>query len=378
MNGAICYNIWRYWEATNDTEFMHGFGAEMFLSIAQFWGSIASYDAASERYDIKGVVGPDEFHTAYPDVDAEEAGGLNNNAYTNILVAWLLARARDVMDLLPPDRLTEIMELTGLDADECERWQEIGRKLKVPLLDDGIISQFEGYENLRELDWRDYAARYDNIQRLDRILEAEGDDVNRYKVSKQADVLMIFYLFSAEEVSQIFEQLGYAFDRQAIRRNIDYHLARTAHGSTLSLVTHAWVLARSDREHSWQLFQRGLDSDIGDIQGGTTKEGIHTGAMAGTVDLVQRNYLGLETRSGTLHFNPMLPEGVDRLHVRLQFRQHRLEVDVTPTSLDIRSRPEIAPMIDVAYRSHYRKLIPGGRQTFALVAPSARGGSRSA
>jgi alpha,alpha-trehalase len=125
------------------------------------------------------------------------------------------------------------------------------------------------------------------------------------------------------------------------------------------------------------LFQRGLDSDIADIQGGTTKEGIHTGAMAGTVDIVQRNYLGLETRAGTLHFNPLLPEGVEWLHVRLQFRQHRLDIDVTPTSLDIRSRPEVAPMIDVAYRSHYRKLIPGGRQRFALVSPSARSGSRT-
>lgn len=63
----------------------------------------------------------------------------------------------------------------------------------VPFHDDGIISQFEGYENLRELDWEDYRARYGNIQRLDLILEAENDSANRYKLSKQADVLMLFY-----------------------------------------------------------------------------------------------------------------------------------------------------------------------------------------
>jgi hypothetical protein len=34
--------------------------------------------------------------------------------------------------------------------------------------------------------------RYGNIQRLDLILEAENDSANRYKVSKQADVLMLF------------------------------------------------------------------------------------------------------------------------------------------------------------------------------------------
>src|SRR3546814_14986129 len=106
-------------------------------------------------------------------------------------------------------------------------------------------------------------------------------------------------------------------------------MQRTSHGSTLSLITHAWVLARSDREHSWELFQRALDSDIADIQGGTTPEGIHTGAMAGTVDLVQRNYLGLETRAGVLHFNPMLPDCVERLRVGLEYRRHRLRVEAT-------------------------------------------------
>ena len=51
---------------------------------------------------------------------------------------------------------------------------------------DGVISQFEGYGELEELDWDPYRRQYGNIQRLDRILEAEHDDVNRYKASKQA------------------------------------------------------------------------------------------------------------------------------------------------------------------------------------------------
>jgi hypothetical protein len=43
------------------------------------------------------------------------------------------------------------------------------------------------------------ARTYGNIGRLDLILESEGDTTNRYRVSKQADVLMFFYLISAEE-----------------------------------------------------------------------------------------------------------------------------------------------------------------------------------
>ena len=58
------------------------------------------------------------------------------------------------------------------------------------------MSQFEGYENLEELDWDGYRARHGDIPRLDRILRAEGDDPDRYKIAKQADTLMLFFLFT--------------------------------------------------------------------------------------------------------------------------------------------------------------------------------------
>jgi trehalose/maltose hydrolase-like predicted phosphorylase len=76
------------------------------------------------------------------------------------------------------------------------------------------------------------------------------------------------------------------------------YTARTSHGSTLGGVVHAWVLARLDRGRTWEFFRRALESDIADIQGGSTPEGIHLGAMAGTVDLLRRCYSGLEVRGG--------------------------------------------------------------------------------
>ena len=150
------------------------------------------------------------------------------------------------------------------------------------------------YERLEELDWESYRSRYGNIRRLDRILESEGDTPNRYKASKQAAVLMLFYLLSADELGDLFARLGYELDEDTIARTIDYYLDRTSHGSTLSGVVHAWVLARSDRSRSWQFFLEALESDVSDTQGGTTAEGIHLGAMAGTLDLLQRDARGLE------------------------------------------------------------------------------------
>jgi alpha,alpha-trehalase len=372
VNAAICYNIWRYWEASGDDDFIHYYGAELFFSIIRFWSSIATYNETTGRYDIKGVMGPDEFHTAYPGTDPEEAGGIDNNAYTNVMVAWLMSRALDLVEILPQTRRAKILQSLEVGQDELDRWYDISRKLLVPFHDGDIISQFEGYEKLEPLDWDAYRAKYGDIQRLDRILEAEGKDPNDYQCSKQADALMLFYVFSAAELNMIFETLGYEFSTEMIRRNIDYYLQRTSHGSTLSLITHAWILARSDRENSWRLFCRALDSDIEDIQGGTTAEGIHTGAMAGTVDLAQRNYLGIETRGGTLHFNPALPVEVDCLSVQLRYRRHRLDVRATHETLSIYSHPEVAEMIEIAYRSHVRKLNPGDRREFKLLRPEER------
>src|SRR4029453_5122951 len=181
----------------------------------------------------------------------------------------------------------------------------------IPFHDGDIISQFEGYGDLDELDWDGLRRRHGDIRRLDRILEADGDTPNRYKASKQADVLMLFYLLSAEGLRGALGRLGYRVEAAAIRRTVEYYLERTSHGSTLSGVVNAWVLARSDRPQSWRVFTEALASDPHDVRGGTTAEGIPLGAMAGTVDLVQRCYTGLETRQDVLWLNPSLPEELD-------------------------------------------------------------------
>jgi trehalose/maltose hydrolase-like predicted phosphorylase len=69
-------------------------------------------------------------------------------------------------------------------------------------------------------------------------------------------------------------------------------------------VVDAWILARSDRRRSWSAFEAALAADVADTQGGTTAEGIHLGAMAATLDIVQRCYTGLEARDGVLWPNP--------------------------------------------------------------------------
>ena len=367
VNAAIAFNVWQYYEVTEDREFLYDFGAELMLEIARFWASLARYDEATGRYSISGVMGPDEFHTAYPGKDPSTEGGLANNAYTNVMVSWLLTRTLDVLDLLPDRRRHELFETLGVTNDEVDNWDEISRNLVVPFDGDGVISQFEGYDDLKEFDWDGYRAKYGDIQRLDRILEQEGLDPNDYKVSKQADVLMLFFLFSTEELTEIFTRLGYEFTPDMIFRTIDYYTRRTSHGSTLSWIVHAWVMARADRERSWQLLRQALDSDVADLQGGTTAEGIHLGAMAGTVDLIQRCYIGIEPRANVLTFNPQLPRELSSLKSTVRYRGQTLDIEVTHEKLRISSRLFTAYPITIAYRGRVREISPGQSFEFRLV-----------
>lgn len=325
VSAAVACNVWRYWQTTGDLAFLSWYGAEMLIEIARFWASIATYDETSGRYQIGGVMGPDEFHDRYPWRDTP---GLDNNAYTNVMAVWVLRRAAEVLDHVGVERRRELEHLLGLTTDETAHWNDIARKMRLVFLEDGIIAQFEGYGELEELDWEVYREKYSDIHRLDRILEAEGDTVNRYKASKQPDVLMLFYLFSYNELHELITSLGYPFEPDAIQKNIDYYVRRTSDGSTLSRVVQSWVLARGDRSRSWDLFVTALESDISDIQGGTTAEGIHLGAMAGTVDLVERGQTALEFRDDTLWISPCLPTKLQRLRLKLLYRGDWLYLDV--------------------------------------------------
>jgi alpha,alpha-trehalase len=358
VNSAIAYNVWHYYQVTGDMEFLSFYGAEMILEIARFWASIATYNSELDRYEILRVMGPDEYHDSYPD---DEEPGLNNNSYTNIMAVWVLNRAFDVLKMLPEERTRELFKSIDLSREEIDQWREIREKMRLVFHGEGIISQFEGYDELQEFDWEGYRQKYSDIQRLDRVLEAEDDTPNRYKASKQADVLMLFYLFSSEKLKKLFDQLGYPFEYETIPKNIDYYLNRTSHGSTLSRVVHSWVLARSDRVRSWKLFCEALKSDIEDIQGGTTPEGIHLGAMAGTVDLITRGYTGIEPRDDVLWFNPCLPEKMAKLHVHIRYRGHALEVEVTPDRLEVRTLKSKEMPIKVGFK----------KKTYDLEAGSA-------
>ena len=251
------------------------------------------------------------------------------------MVAWSMQRAFDLLKIISESAKNAVFEKLKLSKKELERWKDISKNLKI-VIKDNILAQYDGYFDLKELDWDYYRKKYGNISRMDRLLKAEGKSADEYKVAKQADTLMVFYNLSKEEVDRIIENLGYSLKENYLRENLEYYLQRTSHGSTLSRVVHAQLAnIIGDSKLSWEMFSDALLSDFNDIQGGTTGEGIHAGVMAGTILVALRSYAGLDIRSGIVKISPNLPSHWRSVKFNFMLKGNYYSVDISSRQIKI-------------------------------------------
>ncbi|TFH38715.1 MAG: glycoside hydrolase family 65 protein, partial [Bacteroidia bacterium] len=315
---AIAYNLCNYYSVTGDTDFMVDYGAELLYDICRFWSSKAVYDRETDRYHIPGVMGPDEFHEKLP---GSNEGGVSDNAYTNIMVSWMLEKAISLGDMLPDGVAGEVQKKLDIDVSETERWKSISKRLALNISEEGIIEQFYGYFGLAELDWDHYRKKYGDIHRLDRILKAEGRSPDEFKLGKQADFLMAFYNLGEVEVGRLITSMGYKLPSDYFRCNFDYYLKRTSHGSTLSRLVHSALAYKLGLEETgWELYLESLRSDLDDIQGGSTGEGIHCGVMAGTILMVISVFCGADFSGDYVSVCPSIPAQWEKVKLNFRFR----------------------------------------------------------
>jgi trehalose/maltose hydrolase-like predicted phosphorylase len=315
---------------------MQKYGTELFLEICRFWASKCEFNPATGRYSIAKVMGPDEFHEKY---QGAVEGGLTDNTYTNVMAGWIFSIAGNLWHELDKPSQDRITGRTGLNEAETLQWKDISSKLNLVISQDGILSQYDGYFELQELDWEYYKKKYGNIYRMDRLLKAEGKSPDEYKVAKQADTLMLFYNFDKQEVDRTIAPMQYQLPSDYIERNLHYYLGRTSHGSTLSRMVHALLANQiGDRKLSWTLYRDALTSDYQDIQGGTTAEGIHAGVMAGTVWIALSSFAGLHLKGDHLRIEPYLPDHWRQIAFSFTFRENDYQCEVTHQTVKIKAQ----------------------------------------
>jgi trehalose/maltose hydrolase-like predicted phosphorylase len=81
--------------------------------------------------------------------------------------------------------------------------------------------------------------------------------------------------------------------------------------------------------------------------------------MAGTVDLVQRCYTGIEPRGDVLWLNPLLPTEVRELRFDLRYRRRWLGLHLTCDTVEVSHRRERPGAVKVGLADEVIELEPG-------------------
>ena len=312
VGADVGYGLMKYVEATGDNTFLLEYGAEILFETSRFWTDRLDYDAANDRYSLKSVMGPDEFHIHVDD-----------NAFTNALVRWNLEQAVATYEYLRrnhPAALAALGEKIDLTSTEVDRWRvRADRISELGYTETGLIEQFRGYFDLQDVPitvWDDndmpqYPEGYHHFN-------CEGTTL-----LKQPDVVMAQYLLPDE------------FTAESKRANFDYYEARTLHKSSLSPSIHAIMgIEVGDFTRAEQYFARSAFVDLTDNQGNTA-EGMHIASAGGTWQVVVSGFGGFRVRNGHMTFDPWLPPGWDELSFRLQWQGNTVEVIVTHGALTL-------------------------------------------
>ncbi len=296
ISADVAFGVWNYWQATGDDRFLLEAGAEILIETARFWTSRAERED-DNRYHIRGVIGPDEYHESVDD-----------NAYTNGLAQWNLEIATEISNLISerwPGPWQALSRRLGIEPDEPRRWQDVARDLYTGFDErTGLFEQFRGYFGLADIDLAAYVPR--NAP-MDVLLGRER--IQGSKIIKQPDVVMLIYLL---------------WDRMPpdVRKaNFEYYEPRCGHGSSLSPAIHALVAARlGDTALAERYFHQAAEIDLADNMGNSAG-GVHAGALGGLWQAAVFGFAGL-------HFcgdknpkpRPNLPAGWRSLAMHFQRR----------------------------------------------------------
>ncbi|GHV35900.1 putative glycosyl hydrolase YcjT [Clostridia bacterium] len=280
ISAAVVWAITRYVRATGDTELLKNGGAQTVSECARFYRSLLVKPLARERYELRDVIGPDEYHER-----------VDNNAYTNRMAAFVFDAALELAD--------------------DEQIRDAREKLYIPEPNaDGLIEQFDGYFKMEDATPEQVRARLKDPREY---WGGTGGVAGDTQVIKQSDVVTMLEMFHGD------------YDAEILRKNWEFYNPRTEHGSSLSACMYALLACRfGEPDLAYPLFMK---SAAAEIRGGGKQwaglvyiGGTHPAAAGGAWKTLVYGFAGLELENGVPRVSPRLPAGWKRVKFNVVVR----------------------------------------------------------
>lgn len=293
----IAYMVVEYDQFTGDEEFMQKQGLPLLKETALFWISRTT-EEGSQLY-IKDVIGPDEY-----------TEHIDNNAYTNYLAAHNVRQALYYMDRYH-DRDEELIRIG----------KDFLRRIYLPKPNaEDLLPQDDTFLSKPEID----LTRYKECQGSQAILlDYSRQEINEMQILKQADVVMLFYLFPD------------LFEPKVVSKNLEYYEKHTIHDSSLSKAIHAIVAARcGEMEAAYRFFQEACFIDLGPNPH-SSDEGIHAASLGAIWLATVFGFANITRRKNILSIDPNLPDSWKELTIPLTYKGSQLKVVLTHDEINI-------------------------------------------
>lgn len=313
ITADVAFGVWQYGIITDDEDFMQRCGYELIMDTAKFWASRLE-PGEDGKYHINDVVGPDEYHEH-----------VNDNAFTNYMARWNMAKAIEYHDMLKekkPELFKELSAKLNLD-DAYGKWTDAVEHIYLPQpTKDNILPMDDRFMNGKYIDLTKYKEQ-DFVGGI--MKDYNLEQIQGIQVCKQADCLVLFYLLEDE------------FPLEVKKASWAYYVDRTLHDSSLSLSTHSVQAAdMEDMDMAYDLFKKASMIDLGPVMT-TSNAGIHAASFGGVWECVVYGFGGARMLNGKLRIAPRLPKAWDKLTYTLLWKGQKLEVTVTKDNTEIRN-----------------------------------------
>jgi len=325
ITSDVAFATWQYFQVTNDQDFMDKYGYELLMDTAKFWASRLEWNDEAGEYHINNVIGPDEYKEH-----------VNNNAFTNYTAHWNIKKAMAYYEELKvekPEIFARLSEKLDLEVT-YQMWEERVDKIYLPQPRTGdlLISQDDTYLDLEVID----LTRYKNQENVGSMFKDYNlEQVNKIQVSKQADIMVLFYLL---------EDL---FSAEVKKANWEYYEPKTLHDSSLSLSTHS-VLASDmgDKDMAYGLFRKATEIDLGPNMK-TSDHGIHAASLGGIWQCVINGFGGVRMLNGELRISPKLPDAWSELNFQINWHGDLVRVHITTDELKLEKATSVNEKIEL-------------------------------
>ncbi|MEH7453343.1 glycoside hydrolase family 65 protein [Gottfriedia acidiceleris] len=305
----IAFAVCQYYENTLDDVFMANEGLGLLKETARFW--ISRTTDENEVLSINDVIGPDEY-----------TEHINNNAYTNYMAYYNVQQALSYME-----------KYNKIEEDLVKSGNDFLNRLYLPKPnEDKIIPQDDTFLIKPEID----LSIYKQTQGSQAILfDYSRQEVNEMQILKQADVVMLLYLFPN------------LFEEDVVKKNLHYYEEHTIHDSSLSKAIHAIVAARcGEKENAYRLFREACLIDLGPNPK-SSDEGIHAASLGANWLATIFGFANITVEANKLKINPNLPKNWDKLSFPFHWQGTNLEISITQESIMVTKHTDTEVAIEI-------------------------------